>query len=71
MQPIKIEGIPHNAPALWDYDGLCEYLGISGHTARRWVSDGRIPYRKIGGIVRFDVNEIVAWIESKARRPRS
>jgi excisionase family DNA binding protein len=49
-----------------DYQWLCEFLGISVHTARRWVSEGRVPYLKLAGgsLVRFKKSDIVAWLES-------
>jgi len=48
-----------------DYQWLCDFLGISIHTARAWVSQGRIPYHKLAGgsLVRFERSEIEAWLE--------
>ncbi len=48
-----------------DYQWLCEFLGISIHTARRWVSEHRIKFIKLAGgsLVRFKKSDIVAWLE--------
>lgn len=49
-----------------DYHWLCEFLGISLHTARRWVSEHRIPFLKLasGSLIRFRKSDISAWLES-------
>ncbi len=39
-----------------------EYLGITKGTLYAWVSHKRIPYIKIGKLVKFDVKEIDHWI---------
>ena len=51
---------------LFGYGELCQYLGISIHTARQWVSQGRVPHIKLGGgsLVRFKRQDIIKWIES-------
>ena len=51
------------AERLWGIDKLVEALGVK----KSWVYDqtfrNKIPYRKIGGKLRFDPIEIDAWIE--------
>lgn len=44
---------------------LSEYLSISRHTVYYWVQIRKIPYVKMGKIVRFDLREIEAWIKER------
>jgi excisionase family DNA binding protein len=48
------------------YPWLCEFCGVSIHTARRWVSERRVPHIKLahGSLVRFKKSEIAAWLEA-------
>jgi excisionase family DNA binding protein len=48
-----------------DAAGIAEYLGISEHTIRFWVKNGRIPFSKLGRAVRFDLRQIEVWLKSK------
>mgnify|MGYP001611484678 CR=1 FL=1 len=38
-----------------------EYTGLSVTTLYRWSNERRIPYHKLGHILRFDVKEIDKW----------
>jgi len=38
-----------------------EFLGIKINTLYVMKSQGRIPYRKVGHLLRFDFDEIVEW----------
>jgi len=53
------------AERLWTLDDLVEKLGVK----RSWVYgqtfQNKIPYRKLGGKLRFDPIEIDAWIDSQ------
>ncbi len=47
---------------LLNYSECAEYLGVKETTLRIWVSQGKVPYTKIGRSVRFtseQVNEIL------------
>ena len=58
-------------PALLDVEGAAQYLGLSVpymNNLRRGV-DGP-PYIKIGDCVRYDVDDLNAWIKSRERRGR-
>lgn len=57
-----------SAAPLVDIDAVAERLGITVRHVRRLVSERRIPYVKVGHLVRFDPAEIAAWIDA-ARRP--
>lgn len=52
---------------LGDYSWLCETMGISYATARRWVMEKRIPYIKLahGSLVRFNKRVILEdWVKA-------
>ena len=42
--------------------------GIHPETARRWARQGRLPFLKIGGEIRFDRSEIEGFIERRKAR---
>ena len=45
---------------------LCEYLQVNEQTLGRLRRKG-LPYFKIGGAVRFDVNEVLEWTRKEER----
>jgi len=47
---------------------VAEYLGVTERHVRRLVAERRIPFVKWGHLLRFDPEEIAAWIDT-ARRP--
>lgn len=53
---------------LWDVDAVARRLGVQVRHIRRLVAERRIPYLKWGHLLRFDPNEIEAWLDN-ARRP--
>jgi excisionase family DNA binding protein len=44
-----------------------EFLGIKINTLYVMKSQGRIPYRKVGHLLRFDFEEIVEWTKDKQK----
>ena len=44
---------------------ISEVTGIKEKTLYDWANKGKIPSRKIEKLIRFDEEEIMAWIESK------
>jgi len=44
---------------------LSQYMGISVHTIYLWIQLRKIPYHKIGKLVRFNLMEIEAWLKEK------
>ncbi len=44
-------------------DELAEHLRVSVHTIRKWRSQEKIPYYKLGRSVRFRVSEVLAKIK--------
>ncbi len=61
------ETLPH----LLTIDELVERLGTSTRHVRRLIAAPRIPYLKVGKLVRFDPDEINRWLEDSrvALRP--
>ncbi len=57
-----------------DVKELSALLRVKSGTIRCWVSQGTIPYVKLGpgekGLVRFDLQRIEAWVKSNLRRER-
>jgi excisionase family DNA binding protein len=51
---------------LMDENELCEWLKISVMTAYRWRKDG-MPYIKVGRLVRYDKEKVMAWLQTKAQ----
>lgn len=47
-------------------DDLARTLGVSRHTVYSWVAQRRIPFLKVGRLLRFDVRLIDAWLEEQA-----
>lgn len=50
---------------LLDINQLVEMLNIKKKTIYKWVRQRKIPYIKLGGLIRFDPEEIEKWIGSK------
>jgi excisionase family DNA binding protein len=47
-----------------DITALAEQLRIKRSTLYAWAEQGTIPYLKLGRLVRFDPDEIEAWLEA-------
>jgi excisionase family DNA binding protein len=43
-------------------EAVAEHLGVSVRHVRRLVYERRIPYVKWGHLVRFDVDDVNAWV---------
>ena len=42
---------------------VAAYLGISQSTLYAWINQRKIPYIKVGRLVKFDVGEIENWLK--------
>lgn len=49
---------------------LAERLDVSISGVYTWVNQKKIPYVKIGHLIRFDSNDIDKWLEEKKIKPR-
>ncbi len=45
---------------------LANYLGIAQGTVYVWVCHRKIPYLKVGRLVKFDLRKIEKWVEEKS-----
>lgn len=64
------EDTPHALElVLLDVNGVARRLGVSRHTIYSWVSQRRIPYLKVGRLLRFDLGAITAWLQEESREP--
>lgn len=43
------------------------FLQIEVNTLYVWKSQGRIPHRKVGHLLRFDFDEIVEWTKNQQK----
>ena len=53
-----------------DVDGVARYVDVSVHFVRRLVLERRIPHYKVGGLLRFDLAEVDAWMATLQREAR-
>lgn len=44
---------------------LCKYLGISEPTLIRWRKKGKIPFLRVGGVLRYDKAAVSKALEKK------
>lgn len=50
---------------------IAEYTGLSVRTLHRMVSQRRIPFVKMGRLIKFDRRAMDAWIERHSVKPLS
>jgi excisionase family DNA binding protein len=51
-------------PELMSIEQLAQRLGITVRHVRRLVAEKRVPYLKVGRLVRFDPEAIKAWLDT-------
>lgn len=56
-------------PPLMDIEAVARRLAVGVRHVRRLVTERRIPYHKWGHLLRFDPDEIEAWIEASRVPP--
>jgi excisionase family DNA binding protein len=52
-------------PELIDIEDVAKALGVSVRYVRRLVFENRIPYVKVGRLLRFDPEELAPWIDAQ------
>ncbi len=52
---------------LLDVDEAAELLQVKPGTLYSWVSKNKVPYRKVGVLVRFHRAELLTWTLEQAR----
>ena len=63
MMPVTIKS------RLLDIHEVEQYLGLSPETLYKMVSQRRIPYVKVGRLLRFDLAKIDQWIKQNTVMP--
>ena len=58
-----------NPRRLIDIKSAAAYTGLSVHTVYTMVSQRRIPYVKVGRLVKFDLVLLDAWIKQNTVMP--
>jgi excisionase family DNA binding protein len=58
-------------PVIVDINTLSKYLSISKNTIYSWVNQRRIPYHKVGSLLRFDINQIDEWLKTNKKEANS
>lgn len=53
---------------LLDVDDLAKYLKLQKQTIYNWLNQRKISGMKVGGVWRFDKQEIDRWLRSRARK---
>ncbi len=48
---------------LWTVADVAEYLAVTERTVRAWQTEHRLPFLKIGGVVRFRTADVIAWAD--------
>ncbi|MFH1381235.1 MAG: helix-turn-helix domain-containing protein [Candidatus Omnitrophota bacterium] len=48
---------------------LAKLLGISKKTVYDWIFTKKIPYYKVGRLVRFNPDEICRWLQERKVEP--
>lgn len=56
---VATDPLPH----LLTIDQVADQLGITTRHIRRLVAERRVPYLKVGRLVRFDPTEIANWLD--------
>jgi excisionase family DNA binding protein len=57
----ETEGLPR----LLSIGQLAERLGTTPRRVRRLVAERRVPFVKVGRLVRFDPDDIAAWLDAR------
>jgi excisionase family DNA binding protein len=52
-----------SSASLLDIDTVSNSLGVTPRFVRRLVAERRIPYVKVGKLVRFDPGELDVWLD--------
>jgi excisionase family DNA binding protein len=45
---------------------VADHVNVSVNTVRSWVKQDRIPYLKAGQLLRFDPDEVDAWLRARS-----
>ncbi len=57
-------------PVLLDVEEVATHLNITVRHLRRLVFERRIPYLKVGNLLRYDPDELAEWLKEREVVPR-
>ena len=66
---IRKAQVSAQRPTFLNVEELAGWLGVEVVFVRRLIAERRIPFVKIGRFVRFDPEEIAAWIDGQRVPP--
>ena len=69
--PVSGQATSGVKPRLVTIQDCSAYLGLSVHTLYTMVSERRIPFVKVGRLVKFDLALVDAWINKRTIMPRA
>jgi excisionase family DNA binding protein len=49
-------------PHLLTIDELADHLGVNVRHIRRLIAERRVPYFKVGRLIRFDPADVAGWL---------
>lgn len=47
---------------------IAHYLGISNSTVRKWIRSAKIPFSRLNGGIRFDIQVIEQWAKKNSEK---
>jgi len=56
---------PATVQPLLTLSQVADLLRVSEKTIRRWMLSKRLPYMRLGRVVRFQQDELLRWIEAR------
>ncbi len=65
VNKVNIHSIERRFLGINDFS---DYLGVPKGTLYVWVCQKKIPYLKIGKLVKFDLHEIEPWLKERRIR---
>lgn len=60
---------PHRGEATHTVNDIARHFGVSPRTVFRWVEKTDIPFRRVGGTIRFRLTEVDDWALKNGRAP--
>jgi excisionase family DNA binding protein len=58
-----------NEDGTWPNETAANYIGVTGPTMRVWVHQRRVPFVRVGRLVRFRKCDLDEWLDSHAVEP--
>jgi len=52
-------------PQIVDGKTIAAMLGVCEKTIRNWRNGLGLPFRKLGRLIRYDVDEVLAWFKAR------